>query len=92
MRVFYSILLFILFLFSGELHALPTKIVIRVKAKDAKFIGTGIGGAAVIVRDNISGSVLSRVLHRVVLGIQKQLCKHPWPGISPKQTVLLRNI
>ncbi|HTG57091.1 MAG TPA: hypothetical protein VL943_12520, partial [Niabella sp.] len=60
MRLFYSIILFMLFLCSGELHAVPTKIVIRVKAKDAKFIGTGIGGAAVILRDNLSGSILSR--------------------------------
>lgn len=60
MRIFYFIPLFVLFLFSVELHALPTKVIVRVKAKDAKFIGTGIGGAAVIIRDNISGTVLSR--------------------------------
>lgn len=60
MRLFYSIILITLFLCPGELHAVPTKIAIRVKAKDAKFIGTGIGGAAVILRDNISGSILSR--------------------------------
>jgi hypothetical protein len=77
MRVFYSILLFILFLFSGELHALPTKIVIRVKAKDAKFIGTGIGGAAVIVRDNISGSVLSRGITSGGSGDTKTIMQAP---------------
>ncbi len=65
MRIIYSILLSILFLCAAELHALPTKIAIRVKAKDAKFIGTGIGGALVIVRDNQTGSLLS---HGVTTG------------------------
>jgi hypothetical protein len=60
MRIVYSIFLLVFFLFSAELHAVPTKIVVRVKARDAKFIGTGIGGAAVIIRENLSGSVLSR--------------------------------
>ncbi|SEL81861.1 hypothetical protein [Parapedobacter koreensis] len=37
-----------------------TKIVIRAKAKDAKFIGTGIGGAYVIVRNNTTGEILDQ--------------------------------
>ncbi len=77
MRIFYSIILLTLVFFSGELHALPTKIVIRVKAKDAKFIGTGIGGAAVIVRDNLSGSILSRGITSGGSGDTKILMQTP---------------
>ena len=43
-----------------HLHAEPTKLLVRAKAKDAKFIGTGIGGAYVIVRNNITGEVLAK--------------------------------
>lgn len=39
-----------------------TKVNIRAQAKDAKFIGTGIGGALVIVRDHLTGEVLSKGL------------------------------
>lgn len=42
--------------------ASPTKIVVRVKAKDAKFIGTGIGGAFVIIRNTVTGEVLAKGL------------------------------
>lgn len=37
-----------------------TKLTIRAKAKDAKFIGTGIGGAYVIVRNNVTGEILDQ--------------------------------
>ena len=37
-----------------------TKLTIRAKAKDAKFIGTGIGGAYVIVRNNATGEILDQ--------------------------------
>lgn len=37
-----------------------TKLTIRAKAKDAKFIGTGIGGAYVIVRNNTTGEILDQ--------------------------------
>lgn len=39
--------------------SVPTNITIRVKAKDAKFIGTGIGGAFVVIRNNQTGALLS---------------------------------
>ncbi len=38
----------------------PTNVLIRAKAKDAKFIGTGIGGAYVIVRNNTTGEILDQ--------------------------------
>lgn len=45
-----------------SLFAIPTKLIVRVKAKDAKFIGTGIGGAYVVVRNNLTGEVLAKGL------------------------------
>lgn len=41
-------------------YAVPTKLVVRVKAKDAKFIGTGIGGALVLVKDHLTGELLAK--------------------------------
>lgn len=40
-------------------YALPTRLVVRVKAKDAKFIGTGIGGALVVIKDHLTGEILA---------------------------------
>jgi hypothetical protein len=42
--------------------ATPTKVVVRVKAKDAKFIGTGIGGAYVVLKNSLTGEVLAKGL------------------------------
>lgn len=40
-------------------QAQETSVMIRVKAKDAKFIGTSMGGAQVIVRDERTGKLLA---------------------------------
>lgn len=42
--------------------AAPTEIIVRVIAKDAKFIGTGMGGVQVTLRDADSGEVLAQGL------------------------------
>lgn len=42
--------------------AQPTKLIIRAKAKDAKFIGTGIGGAYVIIKNELTGEILAKGL------------------------------
>ncbi|MCB0667070.1 MAG: hypothetical protein KDC80_14655 [Saprospiraceae bacterium] len=47
-------------LISGSLHAMETTIVIRAKARDAKFIGSSIGGAWVIVRNAASAEILAQ--------------------------------
>jgi hypothetical protein len=41
------------------LMAAPTRVTVRVKAKDAKFIGTGIGGASVLIKNNLTGQLLA---------------------------------
>ncbi|MGK7395880.1 MAG: hypothetical protein ACNS62_14975 [Candidatus Cyclobacteriaceae bacterium M3_2C_046] len=37
-----------------------TRVIVRAKAKDAKFIGTSIGGALIIIRDNLTGEILAK--------------------------------
>lgn len=59
-KLFYLILS--TFLISGILQAQPTKVVVRAKAKDAKFIGSSIGGALVIIRNAYTQTILAEGL------------------------------
>ena len=54
--------LFVLMLSSFSLQgwAQKTNIMIRAKAKDAKFIGTSIGGAQILVKDAETGEILDK--------------------------------
>ena len=38
--------------------AVPTHLTVRVKAKDAKFVGTSMGGALITISDGLTGEVL----------------------------------
>lgn len=67
----YRPLKFILILIISTFTALPpaafaepTHIVVRVKAKDAKFIGTSMGGAKIIIRNVKTGEILANGLTR----------------------------
>ncbi len=51
-----------LLLSAGPAMAEPTEIVIRVVAKDAKFIGTETGGAQVTLRDADTGEIVAQGL------------------------------
>lgn len=57
MKTFISTLF--LFLFWHLAMAQPTTLLVRAKAKDAKFIGSSIGGARIIVREAASGKILA---------------------------------
>lgn len=46
----------------GMAEAFQTKLVIRAKSKDAKFVGTKMGGAHVVVKDSTTGKVLAEGL------------------------------
>jgi len=52
------LLLFTLFGFIF-IQAQPTKITVRAKAKDAKFIGTSVGGALILIRNADTGELLA---------------------------------
>jgi hypothetical protein len=40
--------------------AVPTHIIVRVKTKDAKFLGTSMGGALITIKDVHTGEVLAQ--------------------------------
>jgi len=50
----------LLVVLSGTGLAADTDITIRVLSRDAKFVGSGMGGAAVVLRDAQSGELLAR--------------------------------
>ena len=51
---------FALAMMSGPAMAEKTDITVRVLSKDAKFVGTSIGGAQVILRDTETGEILAK--------------------------------
>ncbi|WP_074407729.1 MULTISPECIES: hypothetical protein [Aquimarina] len=55
-----TILAVLVTLFSYTAFATPTKVMVRAKAKDAKFIGNSIGGAYIIIRNQLTGEILSQ--------------------------------
>ncbi len=60
MKKFNQFLLLIFCLIGMTLWSQETTIMIRAKAKDAKFIGSSIGGAKIIVKDAITGEILDQ--------------------------------
>lgn len=80
-----------LLLIIGTLHvqAQSAKIVIRAKAKDAKFIGTGIGGAYVMIRNNLTGEILAKGLTSGASGNTDLIMKKPisrWQSLTDSTT------
>ena len=54
-----SIILIAVLLLSLSSFATQTKVLVRAKAKDAKFIGSSLGGAYVIIRNKINNRILA---------------------------------
>lgn len=65
------------FLFYGISEAVQTKLIVRVKAKDAKFIGTSMGGALVVIKDSETGKVLSKGLTSGATGTTQKIMVDP---------------
>jgi hypothetical protein len=61
-KTFMALILLAGILSFGISEAVQTKLVVRAKSKDAKFIGTKMGGAMVVVRDSETGKVLAEGL------------------------------
>ncbi|WP_430412569.1 hypothetical protein [Kordia sp.] len=55
-----SIILLSLLFFNFNLSATATKIIVRAKAKDAKFVGSSLGGAYIIIRNKTDNSILAK--------------------------------
>lgn len=58
-------------------EAKSTEIVVRAKSKDAKFIGTSMGGAMVRIRDAESGEILAQGLTEGSTGNTDLIMKEP---------------
>lgn len=58
-------------------QAQETTVMIRVKAKDAKFIGSSMGGARVIVSDELTGKILAEGFTKGSTGNTDVIMKNP---------------
>jgi len=64
-------------------HAVETKVTVRVLAKDAKFVGTGMGGALVTIKDDDTGAILARGVTEGSTGDTKLLMTKPITRRTP---------
>ena len=70
--------IFVLLIFVSGVRAQDTTTVaVRAKAKDAKFIGDGMGGAMITVQDAVSGDTLAHGLAAGSTGDTKRLVVKP---------------
>lgn len=67
----------------GYINAQNTKIMVRAKAKDAKFIGSSIGGAYIVVKDDASGQVLAEGVTKGTTGDSEIIMKKPHQRRAP---------
>lgn len=71
-------LLLILFLLSvSSSISAQTKIMVRAKAKNAKFIGSSIGGAKIIIKDYYSKTILAEGVTAGSTGDTERIIKQP---------------
>ncbi|MCM8568262.1 hypothetical protein NE848_02665 [Gramella jeungdoensis] len=79
-----QILMFLIFLIvSINLMAQGTNVMIRAKAKDAKFIGSSIGGAKILVKDAVTGKILSEGLTTGSTGNTDKIMNQDWKRNQP---------
>ncbi len=70
-------ILLTIFFYSAISEAVPTKLIVRAKSVDAKFIGSKMGGATVIIKDSKNGKVLSKGTIEGVTGSTKRIIVTP---------------
>ena len=61
-KIFMALIVLVGILSFSVSEAVQTKLVVRAKSKDAKFIGTKMGGAMVVIRDSETGRGLAEGL------------------------------
>jgi hypothetical protein len=64
-------------LLAGISGAVETKVIVRAKSKDAKFIGSSMGGARVTVREAATGAVLAEGLTEGGTGNTRRIMVEP---------------
>lgn len=73
---FGSFLLYFLFA-PVSLSAQETTVMVRVHSKDAKFIGSSIGGARILVKDESTGEILAEGVTRGSTGDTEKIMEQP---------------
>lgn len=74
---------------AGTLIAQETKIIVRAQAKDAKFIGSSMGGAKIIIRDVETGKILDEGVTEGITGNTEVILLSPrqrYKEITTKKT------
>jgi len=69
---------FFILIFSVHLTAQETNIMIRAKAKDAKFIGSSIGGAKILVKNASTGELIAEGITSGSTGDTDRIMKQDW--------------
>lgn len=77
MRVIIGVILLAGILFANISEAVETKIVVRAKSRDAKFIGSSMGGAKVVIKDGDTGDVIKEGFTVGGTGDTKKLISEP---------------
>ena len=75
--IFSGILLLLITTFPEDLLGQTTDVMIRAQSKDAKFIGTSIGGARVVVKDATTGEILAEGITEGSTGDTEKIVKDP---------------
>lgn len=83
MRVIIGVILLAGILFANISEAVETKIVVRAKSRDAKFIGSSMGGAKVVIKDGDTGDVIKEGLTVGGTGDTKKMILEPIKRGSP---------
>lgn len=78
--VFMSIIGILIF---STISAQTTNVTVRAKAKDAKFIGTSIGGAKIIIKNARTGQILSEGITTGSTGNTEKIMKTPQQRHEP---------
>lgn len=77
MKVIMGVILLAGILFANISEAVETKIIVRAKSRDAKFIGSSMGGAKVVIKDGDTGDVIKEGLTVGGTGDTKKLILEP---------------
>lgn len=62
---------------AGQGEPVPTRLVVRAVAHDAKVIGSGVGGARITIRDAATGEVLARGIQEGGTGDTERIMRRP---------------
>lgn len=77
LKIYKVLICVVVFFFGLGLMAQETTVMVRVQSKDAKFIGSSIGGAQIVVRNASTGEILAEGLTSGSTGSTDKIMKEP---------------